>query len=562
MDRSILGCTVLLFLMIAFSSGISIIPSGGPESAGEPNNGQQMALADSYTPHGSINITSNADFFNQGWPGNGTLANPYIIEGLNITADAVCISITDTTVYFEVRNCLISSESESFYDGIVLDNVTHGTARNCTIDRHHFGISITESINCTLINNIAFSNSWYGFFMNSSDYCALTNNTSTSNYYGFSLSYSDNCTLMNNTATSNYDMGFIMGFSNCSTLTNNTAISNNWGFDLYSFNYGTLTNNTAFDNDAGFVLQLSNNCNLTYNTATSNGGGGVFLGSGSDYNILYLNRFGNNGGSNAQDSGASNLWDDSVSYGNYWMDYNGIGIYLIPGSAGSVDNYPLVWDIVIPSVDNPADVEYIEGESGNSITWSPSDDHPKNYTIYRNDTVIVSESWNGSSITVEVDGLSYGLYNYTLVVTDMVGQTAIDEVLVTVVDGTIPAIDSPADFQYDEFSTGHSITWHPSDLHPQSYVIYMDGSPVKSGVWNSSSESITVSVDGLDIGVYKYTLLVADIVGYGTSDEVLVTVVDGTAPIMDNPADFQYDEFSTGHSITWHPSDLHPQSYV
>ena len=39
-------------------------------------------------------------------------------------------------------------------------------------------------------------------------------------------------------------------------------------------------------------------------------------------------------------------------------------------------------------------------------------------------------------------------------VTDVGGNIAVDEVLVTVVDGTGPTIDSPGDVQYDEFDTG------------------------------------------------------------------------------------------------------------
>ena len=81
----------------------------------------------------------------------------------------------------------------------------------------------------------------------------------------------------------------------------------------------------------------------------------------------------------------------------------------------------------------------MEGESGNSITWSPSDDHPESFTIYQNGTVIASGPWDGSPITVEVDGLSPGVYNYTLVVTDVGGNTVTDTVLIAVRDvgGTI-----------------------------------------------------------------------------------------------------------------------------
>ena len=39
----------------------------------------------SYVIHEPFNITSDTDFEIQGWPGNGSFSNPYMIENLNIT---------------------------------------------------------------------------------------------------------------------------------------------------------------------------------------------------------------------------------------------------------------------------------------------------------------------------------------------------------------------------------------------------------------------------------------------------------------------------------------------
>ncbi|TFH05492.1 MAG: hypothetical protein E4H14_12620 [Candidatus Thorarchaeota archaeon] len=140
MDRSDIICTVFFVVIITFSVGNGIVYHGEPESVIARNNGHQMAPADSYTTHSPITITSNADFASQGWPGTGISGDPYVIEGLEITADAVCISIMDTTVYFEVRNCVISSGSLSSYVGIHFDNVTQGTLRDSIINLHRFGI--------------------------------------------------------------------------------------------------------------------------------------------------------------------------------------------------------------------------------------------------------------------------------------------------------------------------------------------------------------------------------------------------------------------------------------
>ena len=47
----------------------------------------------SMTLHAPINISSNQDFILQGWPGNGTQANPYMIEALQIDGEENCINI-------------------------------------------------------------------------------------------------------------------------------------------------------------------------------------------------------------------------------------------------------------------------------------------------------------------------------------------------------------------------------------------------------------------------------------------------------------------------------------
>lgn len=303
LNQSTLLGAGFLILVLVLSSVNGVNSYDALETVVAREEGYQKVHGNSHTPHVPITINGNADFSSQGWPGNGTQGAPYLIEGLNITADATCIYITNTTAYFEVRDCVISSVSSSSFHGILLVNVTHGTVRNCTVDMHYFG-----------------------FYLYSLSGCALTNNTATKNHDGFSLSYSESC-----------------------TLTNNTAFGNLWGIYLYYSNCCILTNNIATGNtEPGFTISLSSNCTLTNNTATSNSLG-IFLGPLSEYNMLYLNRLGENIASNARDDGDSNIWDDNESIGNYWSDYSGTGTYQIPGDAGSIDNYPFLWKLATPT---------------------------------------------------------------------------------------------------------------------------------------------------------------------------------------------------------------------
>jgi hypothetical protein len=158
----------------------------------------------------------------------------------------------------------------------------------------------------------------------------------------------------------------------------------------------------------------------------------MYLDYVSGNNLIYLNVFANNEG-NACDDGARNNWS-ITGIGNYWSDYSGTGEYRIPGSAISIDYYPFIYppETTTPTIDQPADIDYVEGTTGNTIIWTPSDAHPSHYVVYRNGTEVALASWNGSSITVDVDGLSVGVYNYTIVVYNTSGNWASDTVLVIV----------------------------------------------------------------------------------------------------------------------------------
>jgi hypothetical protein len=88
-------------------------------------------------------------------------------------------------------------------------------------------------------------------------------------------------------------------------------------------------------------------------------------------------------------------------------------------------------DDTSPSLDSPADVTYIQGTTGNSITWTALDLHPGTYIVYRGGIEVDTGSWS-STIEVDVDGLGVGSYNYEIVVADEAGNTASDQVVVTV----------------------------------------------------------------------------------------------------------------------------------
>jgi hypothetical protein len=73
-----------------------------------------------------------------------------------------------------------------------------------------------------------------------------------------------------------------------------------------------------------------------------------------------------------------------------------------------------------PSISQPPDLEYQEGETGNTITWLVMNASETTYEVWRrpNSTLIKKGSLSNqpTNITVSVDGLPIGMHTYILTV--------------------------------------------------------------------------------------------------------------------------------------------------
>lgn len=474
----------------------------------EPIDDNEIEIEGIYSQHEQIIITRNSDFEEQGWPGNGSLMNPYIIEGLNISYSYYrqtyfAIFIKHTTVHFQIRNCLIMLQYLTLRrNAIGFENVSYGSTMNCFVINYEYGGLLRDSHNCSMINNTILSTGSYGknvgFRIETSANCTLMNNNVVNGGHGYSISTSSNCKLVGNAASEiryeavylgasnccilknnnfgetgieiqgyaeanwlhelinntlkenpigyfkeltdtvidgsgfgqiilvkcedvivrNYKSAYAvfgvgLGFcthctiencysshnigpgfkiqystdctirnciatgsfngyelkycSNCN-LMNNTAMYNTVGCSFYNTNNCTISNNVASSNERGFfsdhmnasklfkntIIDNENNgillyasiyCIISNNTIMNNQDIGLFLYWGCANNEIYYNRFANNVECNAYDAGESNRWDDGISCGNYWHDYNGTGPYVVPtvGSPGLIDNFPQLW---------------------------------------------------------------------------------------------------------------------------------------------------------------------------------------------------------------------------
>jgi hypothetical protein len=129
-----------------------------------------------------------------------------------------------------------------------------------------------------------------------------------------------------------------------------------------------------------------------------------------------------------------------------------------------------------------------------------------------------------------------------------------------------PVITSaPSDFTMESGYTEQSLSWTTTDVNPNTYTIELQGLGIVAGptAWTSGAP-ITYNIsDGLDVGVYTYTINLTDGYGHFITDNVTITIDDTTDPTINNaPSDFTVDLSYTGQIISWTATDPNPNTYT
>ena len=337
---------------------------------------------------------------------------------------------------------------------------------------------------------------------------------------------SDHCLIQNNELRSCWRGLTVVSDSNL-VISNTVVNSNSHGIEVRNALNSIVNNNDiSYCQRTGIELDASNNTLITFNSATHCGEYGISLinFSGRPYNnSIYSNIIGWNTEGNGYDDGISNLWDDNISQGNFWSDWQRVPLYNITGFANSVDRYSSAIDYGPPEVSSPEDYVIESGTPDISVVWTAVDEMPYWYEIYKNGTLLQSIEWTSTSIQIPVSNYSLGIFNLTLLVEDLSGNLVSDTVIVSVVDTTAPLLNQPENLQFLNGTTGETITWTLVDIYPNTYQILLDGVVQSQGFWESGEE-ITQSLDSLSIGTYNYTLSAFDTSGNKASSSVIVTV--------------------------------------
>jgi len=315
--------------------------------------------------------------------------NKYTVE---ITADKVILegfNITDSGNYIisDIKGALVHVTSDDVIIqrnnitrcqnawGIYLDSSDGNVIGDNFINDTRVGVYLSSSNTNDIINNIISSCTNAGAKMDSSENNRLYNNEIDNNNYGLYIRDCSNINISNNTISSSQFHGVCIYQDVDDVIVNNIIRDNSGdGIHLNSLN-SKIRGNSFESNQIGINLD-SSFCKIIGNIINDSFSSGIYAGSGSENNIVYLNFFHGND-VNANEKGDNQWYYENQ--GNYWDDYNevdrdgdGIGDtpYTIVG--GVQDKYPL--GIFLKPPFKPTDPSPEDGEDnvGLKITLNVS----------------------------------------------------------------------------------------------------------------------------------------------------------------------------------------------
>ncbi|MHA1203151.1 MAG: right-handed parallel beta-helix repeat-containing protein [Candidatus Heimdallarchaeaceae archaeon] len=215
-----------------------------------------------------ILIDSDDDFLFYGFPGEGTSADPYIIQDYVIDTDLdVGILIVNTTKDFIIQNCNVKSLTLS----IMIQNAffTNSIIRNNFLsDGDFYGLYVFDCSNLSVYNNTCL-NTYIGISAFVSTNITITNNIASSSECGIHLYGTNKSKVMKNECTDNSQFGVNIKYSGYIEVSNNYINNCIESISFYGSDFAIISQNLCNNSRAGVIYWFSDNGTLEENTCSN-----------------------------------------------------------------------------------------------------------------------------------------------------------------------------------------------------------------------------------------------------------------------------------------------------
>ncbi len=394
------------------------------------NNGNGMYLKDL----SQSSITGNIAFNNL----------DYGMELLNIDQS----SITGNTVSDNKYGIYNGNEEHEDWDedypdlsllmgeNIFSDNIVNNNERH--------GIEIRYSKLDTISNNILNNNTRDGLYVEYVYNSSISYNQVRDNLQdGIGVYQSPNATIFENEITNSSSYGIYLEVSNQTKIEKNQISLCYNGIHLYESHQSSIENNEITSNSHhGIYFEITNDTIISGNIISLNNETGITIDSESHNNIIFQNMFIQNT-VHAEDNGFTNQWYFQ-NIGNYWDNYTGSDLdndgigdtnHSIFGSANNFDLYP-IFDVAPVFIEIPFNVSFTVNQS-QVLNWTVQDFiiWDATYTILLNGTEVETGTWeSGTQFSFDLGSLNLepGVYNVTIIVSDGLGYSTQESVLIVI----------------------------------------------------------------------------------------------------------------------------------
>lgn len=526
-------------------------------------NDYGISLENSFNNTIFTNNASNNDHFgiNLYQSENNTLSENIVKDNSNegiYLYESDCNTVNGTVLTGNLYGFyLFESDHNMFLNNTVVDNdrnafYFHNSHKNALIENlilhngilgQYNGLFLHISENNSILRNFINNNTYNGISLSQSNKNTINENVIKYNSMDgvYLIQQCDNNTISENTIQSNQRFGVFLEFnSKFNDITWNYIEDNARGIEVYFNSNNNLIsgNDIIRNNGEGMYLVDCIGLYIIRNLIINNSAEGILLHNCNDSKIDRNYLIGNL--PNAVDNGVNNEWNWG-SEGNYWDDYSGVddnddGIgdtpYIIPGTAGSQDNFPIYDDKApLVSIYLPLNGTCIDSRPRINVSaFDPNWDtiwyeiNGQQFTINSGIEVLLDDQiWTG---------LADGPFIIKIYATDLIGHINDSYSLILYKDTANPiiSITNPIeDQEYGVQAPTYDFDIDELCLDAMWYVIISEGSTTH--IISSTSGAINETLwDSLDDGYITIRFYANDTLGHEGYAEVIIIKNTSTGP--------------------------------